>query len=410
MNLPMLDNEYMPANPKEDMHGGYQADNDDNHDSDHDIDIDIDNTYSNNDIESLMIDNSLRGLKFPHSHTGSMPHVTIPQQSSSFNTNTNTSTTFFEKNFTSCEAFNKSRKGYAPTRSELFQHQKEQLDTLKHKQAEELKKTEELIKIAEVKTPPKRIGHVNRNTYYVYDDIIIGNGDSYIINKCDITPVQLAQMKYPAYRKIIQIFIELRNSMGYTSDPPHKYDMNDLNNAIILLQKEYIEKYKFRFGYDYNVFKVTPDKAHAKTFNELHNERKSNIGFANVIPAINFPLPPDYYPQSPPPPPPPPPPPYYTNPAASRIPIAQISKSTEPFLQQRFGPKSAAEQLSYNPLPQRQKEQRDKRKSRHEYIELDDLKNLEDIEVTSMSRLYSNREVQRRKKKKIIPYIHNCPF
>ena len=111
--------------------------------------------------------------------------------------------------------------------------------------------------------------------YYIFDDISLGNGMPYVIKKT-IPKECIKDMFLPHYRRIIQIFIEIRDSLGYTSKDPHLFSTLELIEGLNILQNEYNKKYQFPFGYDKRFFKTT--RPIVKTFSTLYMERKTHIG------------------------------------------------------------------------------------------------------------------------------------
>jgi hypothetical protein len=78
------------------------------------------------------------------------------------------------------------------------------------------------------------------------------------------------------HRRILQVFIEIRNCLGYTSNDLHLFSTMELIKGLEILQTEYISKFKFSFGYDGRYFIAESPKV--KNFNALYNERKYNVG------------------------------------------------------------------------------------------------------------------------------------
>lgn len=253
---------------------------------------------------------------------------------------------------------------------EILDKQKE-IDKQIEKQ-EEIRKQEELAKLidaSKIKAPPKREFVPDPSKYEIYYDINIGNNQPYIIEKTKLTHMQKTNMEYKAIRQLIQIFIELRNSLGYTSLPPHSFNICQLNQGVLLLQKEYVERYLFQFGYDYNLFQIDLNKPYiSKSFNQLHNER--NKYFSSVEPIINFPSPP---------------------------PCPQTIDESGPCFTNK---------LDYTPLPQRKSRGRIRATTDMEYPKCKE----SNLVVHKMSRIYGNKYVNRKKKKNNFKRIFDTPF
>lgn len=90
----------------------------------------------------------------------------------------------------------------------------------------------------------------------VYDLISEGNGVPYKVASNEITMSQKTCMKFAPVRQLIQLFIELRNSLGFKSHPPHNFNMTELIEAINLFQEEYSKKYGLKFCYGFNIIKA----------------------------------------------------------------------------------------------------------------------------------------------------------
>lgn len=122
--------------------------------------------------------------------------------------------------------------------------------------------------------------------YYVYQDIKMGDGTFYQIKKGSVNYDVVNRMNQTAYRKMVQIFIELRNALNYTSKEPHMFKMIELMDGVNYLQQDYYDRFKFHFGYTFNPFKLKNTIKRYNTFAILARQRKKNIGFYS--PKIEF--------------------------------------------------------------------------------------------------------------------------
>lgn len=114
----------------------------------------------------------------------------------------------------------------------------------------------------------------------IYENISEGNGIPYRIKLNNMSHLQRQTMMYKNMQIIIQIFIELRNALGYTSIPPHYFTMVELKNAIHIFQIEYARKYGVKFAYGYKVLKADKYVScnNARDFSILSNERQEALG------------------------------------------------------------------------------------------------------------------------------------
>lgn len=113
----------------------------------------------------------------------------------------------------------------------------------------------------------------------VIEDINIGMNRPFTINKKDVD-ICIPKLQMGITRLHIQIFLELREALGYTSMPIIYMRHMDIINAIRYLQLIHIDKYGYEFGYSYQLTKVdTYNFNHSvKTIKELADERKKYLG------------------------------------------------------------------------------------------------------------------------------------
>jgi hypothetical protein len=203
-----------------------------------------------------------------------------------------------------------------------------------------------------------------------FDKISEGNGKFYTIDADDITPKQTSSMKYDHLQMIIQIFIELRNALGYSSIKPHKFYITNLVNGINTFQIEYSKKYGILFSYGFKVIKANPlyPESNKRTLNQLIEERKREFAECKLP---NIPTPEDV--------------------KHNKERIKNIKN--DPFLKKRFGvpyneqtyftnPLSDMTTLLYNPMPQRGK------RCIHP-------KDTEEFSCATKPKIYGNRQIIR---------------
>lgn len=103
-----------------------------------------------------------------------------------------------------------------------------------------------------------------------FENISVGNGKYYEIDSAKINSFTQQRLNYDSIQQFIQIFIELRNALGYTSQDPHNYSIIEITEAIKTLQIEYAKEYNILFTYGYKIIKADP-------LNESNNFRKIHI-------------------------------------------------------------------------------------------------------------------------------------
>lgn len=236
-----------------------------------------------------------------------------------------------------------------------------------------------------------------------YKEISIGNGRNYYIDENNTTAIEKKHLTYPHVHVLIQIFIELRNALGYTSKPPHKFNIVQLAEVIKTLQIEYAKVYGILFCYGYKIIKAdqTNPENNCRPFNILKDERlRASLSDTEIklppYPKLNIP------------------PPSYTPIQTNHIQVKPAGDSNTcdisdggdnnkaPQLdlsylnKRRFG--VGALKNNYTPLPQRTQ-----RPKRDRYVS-DDAK-----PVTSPPRIFGNQQVRRRKKTRI-PVIQDAPY
>jgi hypothetical protein len=219
-----------------------------------------------------------------------------------------------------------------------------------------------------------------------YNKISEGNGNVYTVYEDDLTPAQERSLSYDHMLVIIQIFIELRNALGYSSIKPHKFDMMNLVNGINTFQVEYSKKYGILFTYGFKIIKADPlflDK-NKRTLNELIQERKHEFAECK-LPKI----------------------PTDEDVKKNKEQIEKIKN--DPFLNKRFGishnqktPTSKPLHnntpiFSYNPLPQRAKR----------YMSHMDV---DGFCCVNNPKIYGNQQVRRRNNKRKQTIINEPPF
>jgi hypothetical protein len=275
--------------------------------------------------------------------------------------------------------YSSAGQNYAPTRHELRTSNLAKLEQQKKEDETQLEIKKKLFQFQYNQNNQNNIlPSDNPDDYYVYDDILIGNGNKYKVLRSSVSSTEQVLMQYPYIRNMIQIFIELRNSLGYDSILPHKLSMNDLRIGLDILQQDHVEKYKFRFGYSYNIFRVQDTKGvRPKPYNELRAERIKHTGTnpfnanvnpdTNTNPIISFPSPP----QQP-----------------------QEIKTNNPF-------------NNYVPLPQRlsRNKQTNIINSTEFRQMLDSSDSDNDIVVNNRPKIYGNKQVKRRKRPRRQPTI-----
>lgn len=113
----------------------------------------------------------------------------------------------------------------------------------------------------------------------IYDVISEGNGKPYTTHIDNINLTQEQCLKYQHNQILIQIFIELRNALGFTSYLPHCYRMDELKHAIHIFQIEYAMKYGIKFNYGYKIIKANPlfSSENARDYTELVKERNTEL-------------------------------------------------------------------------------------------------------------------------------------
>lgn len=219
-----------------------------------------------------------------------------------------------------------------------------------------------------------------------YPDISIGDGKHYQIDLDKTDPKDAKHLSYPYTQKLIQIFIELRDSLGYTSNPPHTYSFSDISEAIKTLQIEYAKEYNILFSYGYKIIKadVLNQNNNYRTVIVLFKERDKAYGIKKK-PVTNIPIPVK---------------PTLVLKTNSPISAPSINKKTEDKnkldLSHLNGRRFGAGTLNsiYTPKPQREPRKRDR------LFVPEDAK-----PVIEASRIYGNSQVTRRRKSPRIPII-----
>lgn len=236
-------------------------------------------------------------------------------------------------------------------------------------------------------------------------EISIGNGKCYYVDADKTSTIEKNKLAYGHIQILIQIFIELRNALGYTSKPPHTFGPIVLAEAIKTLQIEYAKVYGILFNYGYKIIKANPLQPYSnfRPLNILKEERL-HASKDDSLP----PLPPIR---------PPPPPPSYSSINTSNTTLIKVKPASVGSMdditdggdggnnslkldlsylnKKRFG--AGCLKNSYTPLPQR-----NQRPKRERFVS-------EDAKpVTSAPRIYGNQQVRRRKKTRI-PIIHDAP-
>lgn len=219
-----------------------------------------------------------------------------------------------------------------------------------------------------------------------YPDISVGNGKYYQINLKKTDPKDAKNLGYPYTQKLIQVFIELRDSLGYTSKPPHTFRFADISEAIKTLQVEYAKEYNILFSYGYNIIKadaLNPNN-NFRSIIDLFKERDKAYGI-KTKPVTNIPKP-------------------------TLSLKRNLSTLKEPenenkenkvdknkldlsFLNKRRFGTSALNDI-YTPKPQREPRKRDR------LFVPEDAK-----QVTESSRIYGNSQIRRRKRGPRVPII-----
>jgi hypothetical protein len=214
-----------------------------------------------------------------------------------------------------------------------------------------------------------------------YNKISEGNGKFYIVYQDELTPLQERTLNYEHMQMIIQIFIELRNALGYSSIKPHKFDMINLVNGINTFQIEYSRKYGILFSYGFKIIRADPLFIHKnkRTLNELITERRDEFVECK-LPKI----------------------PTNEDVIENKEKIQQYKN--DPLHKRRFGistnkqpPRLHFTQMSYNPLPQRVKRR----------IPSEDINN---FCYTTKPKIYGNKQVKRKGTSRKNVVIHDPSF
>jgi hypothetical protein len=137
----------------------------------------------------------------------------------------------------------------------------------------------------EIKTNPYLPKINSTSEIATYTTISEGNGIPYRVYLSDINSIQKNSMSYAPMQTMIQIFIELRNALGFKSHPPHMFVMDELKNAINILQIEYARKYGIKYSYGYRIIIADPffEEENIRDYTTLVKERKQELGDATLI-------------------------------------------------------------------------------------------------------------------------------
>jgi hypothetical protein len=228
-------------------------------------------------------------------------------------------------------------------------------------------------------------------------EISIGNGQYYYIDDRS-SNIEKNKLAYNHMKTLIQIFIELRNALGYTSKPPHLFGPIELAEVIKTLQIEYAKVYGILFSYGYQILKADPliPQNNFRPLNTLTGERIKASNEDTVISApltIRLPSPPPITSTHELPPP-------YESIQSTGKNINDGGDDTGLNLsylnKRRFGMGCLAN--NYTPLPQRP--QRERKRFASE----------DALPVTSAPRIYGNQQIRKRKGKCRIPIIHEPEY